>query len=68
MCYCTSTYEAQAKAVVSPDGTKVVFTSDWGVAGGEVNDYVTGQALNDGANSGTTIPLIRELRDAIVGK
>ena len=38
-----STYEAQAKSAVSPDGTKVVWTSDWGTAGGEVHDYVVWQ-------------------------
>ena len=35
-------YEAEAKAVVSPDGTKVLFTSNWNVDGdgGDTLDYV----------------------------
>ncbi|MEA2027073.1 MAG: hypothetical protein U9O18_10325 [Chloroflexota bacterium] len=35
-------YEAEAKAVVSPDGTKVLFTSNWNVDGdgGDTLDYI----------------------------
>ncbi len=35
-------YEAEAKAVVSPDGTKAIFTSDWHYGGneGDVVDYL----------------------------
>ena len=32
-------YNAQAKASVSPSGTKIIVTSDWG-GKGEINDYV----------------------------
>jgi hypothetical protein len=39
----TVEYSAQAKGTVSPDGTKVLFTSNWGVGGAELNEYVVWQ-------------------------
>ena len=33
-------YDAQVKAVVSPDGTKVMFVSDWDGVAPELNSYV----------------------------
>jgi len=35
-----STYWAQAQGVTSPDGRRVLFASDWGVAGGAIQAYV----------------------------
>jgi hypothetical protein len=35
-----STYWAQAQGVPSPDGKRVLFASDWGVAGGPIQAYV----------------------------
>ena len=35
-----STYAAQAKASVSPDGRKMIWNSDWGVSGGTVYTFV----------------------------
>jgi hypothetical protein len=35
-----STYWAQAQGAPSPDGKRVLFASDWGVAGGPVQAYV----------------------------
>jgi hypothetical protein len=35
-----STYWAQAQGVPSPDGKRVLFASDWGVAGGAIQAYV----------------------------
>lgn len=36
----SSSYDAQPQASVSPDGRRVIFASDWGVAGGPVQTYV----------------------------
>ena len=35
-----STYWAQAQGVPSPDGSRVLFASDWGVSGGPVSSYI----------------------------
>jgi uncharacterized protein YjdB len=36
----SSSYNAQPQASVSPDGRRVIFASDWGVAGGPVQAYI----------------------------
>jgi hypothetical protein len=36
----SASYSAQPQASVSPDGRRVIFASDWGVAGGPVQAYV----------------------------
>jgi hypothetical protein len=45
-----ATYDAEAKGAISPDGSKVMWNSDWG--GGTVYAYVTEMP----GNSGDTVP------------
>ena len=40
-----SVYNSESQAVVSPDGTKMIFHSDWGVPGGDVYSYIVGLSV-----------------------
>ena len=49
-----STYDSEAKGVISPDGSKVMFNSDWG--GGTVYAYVAEMPGNTGGTTDTLAP------------